>query len=116
MSNYSLAISIVPEPQRSLAFGSISGTYAGIGTSLDHPARIIMLHNDTDALLQISENGIDDHYVIAAQSGQVYDLAANQAREAGGYKAAGTRFYVKTIGAPTAGSIYLSAQYGFTGH
>lgn len=113
---YGYAISLVCEPQRSLAFGSISGTYAGIGTALTNPARIIMLQNNTDADLQISENGVDDHYIIPTKSGIILDLSANQSHSQGCYKSAGTRFYVKQLsGAPTTGSIYLSVQYGLNG-
>jgi hypothetical protein len=109
---YGYAVSLTPEPVRSLAFGSISGTYAGIGTALTHPSRIILLQNLTDADMMISEDGVNDHYPLAAKSAQIWDYAANQTHQQGGFKAAGTRFYVKTIGSPSLGSVYLSTQYG----
>ncbi len=112
---YGYAISLVPEPVRSIAFGSISGTYAGIGTALTNPSRIIVIQNLTDANLMISENGIDDHYPIAANSAQIWDYASNQSHQQGAFKAAGTRFYVKTIGSPGSGSVYVSTQYGLNG-
>ncbi len=114
MSLYSLAIRARFEEQRSLAFGSITSTYAGVGTSLSNPARLIMIDNLTDADLQFSLDGITDHFVVARRSGKVLDLSANQAREQGFYLSEGDRLYVKEIGNPTSGSVYFSVMYGAT--
>jgi hypothetical protein len=112
---YGYAISLVPEPVRSIAYGSISGTYAGIGTAITNPSRIIVIQNLTDADVMISEDGINDHYPLPAKSGQIWDYCSNQSHAEGAYKAAGTRFYVKLIGTATMGSVYLSTQYGLNG-
>lgn len=112
MANYALAISIVPSIVQTVAFGGISGAYAGIGAALTRPARLLTIDNLTDGDLMISIDGVNDYFVIPARSGRIFDWAANQALGSGGYVAQGTRYYVKQITAPTSGSIYLTYFYG----
>jgi hypothetical protein len=106
------AIRYAMEEQRSLAFGSISGTYAGVGTALTNPARQIFVDNATDADLQFSLDGVTDHFVVLSRSSLVSDIAANKTQDAGFYMAEGDRLYVKTIEAPTEKSVYFSVIYG----
>ncbi len=112
---YGFALSTIPEAVRSIAFGSISGTYAGIGTAITNPARIVLLQNFTDAPLMISQDGVTDHYPINANSSILLDISSNQTHSMGGFVSAGTRFYVKTITAPGSGSVYLTVFYGANG-
>jgi hypothetical protein len=106
-----LSVRLLAETLRSLAFGSISGTYAGIGTALAHPARLIKFTNTTDVLLTISLDGVNDHDVIPTNSSYILDIASNQVLPAGSLTISqGQRFYVK--GTPSSGSIYLSVYYG----
>lgn len=112
MSLYALAIRARFEEQRSLGFASISGTYAGVGSSLSNPARMVIVNNLTDATLQFSIDGITDHFVLAAQASMVLDLSSNQTREQGFFMAEGDRLYVKEIDNPTSGSVYFSVIYG----
>jgi hypothetical protein len=107
-----LAIKIFPEAVRSLAFGSISGAYMGIGTPLANPSRIILIQNFTDASLMLSFDGVTDHVPIAADGFVLLDVTANKTVSQGFYIAEGTRFYVKEIGTPSVGSIYISSFYG----
>ncbi len=112
MSN--LAIRFLPETLRSLAAASISGTYMGIGSGFIHPIRLMVLINDTDALLTYSWDGIDDHLVLPSHDQIVFDVTSNKSQVGGVLSfAAGTRIYVK--GAPSTGSTYLSAFYGAGG-
>jgi hypothetical protein len=108
-----LSIKLLPEPIRSLAFGSISGTYAGIGSELANPARIILFQNYTDQTVMFSFNGIDDHFPIASNGFVLLDITANKTNTQGFYIAEGTRFYVRDIGsATTSGDVYISVFYG----
>lgn len=112
MSN--LAVRLLAEPLRSLAFGSISGTYAGIGTALDHRSSIIHFTNNTDALLTFSFDGVHDHFVLPAGSFLLLDITTNKTVNGGAmHISQGQRFYVK--GSPTTGSVYLSSFYGANG-
>ena len=112
MSN--LAIRLLPEPLRSLAFGSISGTYTGIGSAFANPVRIFYLYNDTDVLLTFSFDGVNDHQVLASKAFLLLDVTSNMTLTGGALAIAqGTRIYVK--GSPTTSSVYLSVYYGANG-
>ena len=114
MSN-NLAVRLYPEPVRSLAFGSISGTYAGIGTPLTNPSRIYWLQNNTDVLLTFSWDGVVDHFVLPTGSFVLLDVTSNRTDNGGALNvASGQRTYVK--GTPTVGGVYLSSFYGFNGN
>lgn len=110
MSN-SLAVRLYPEVLRTLAFGSISGTYAAIGTGLSNPSRILYIVNTTDVLLTFSFDGVNDHFVIPASSYMLIDITSNTSIQGGFINVAqGQKIYVK--GAPTLGSVYLSTFFG----
>lgn len=111
--NVASAILMKYEPLRSIAFGGISGTYAGVGIPFDNSARMVEMWNMTDANLLISYNGVTDHNFIPANSGKVLDYAANKSLQGGvGEQQAGTRVYVKQeAGAATLGNVYLVVTY-----
>jgi len=112
MGKYALAIRWRPETLRSLAFGSISGSYAALGAALANP--IIQLHisNDTDANMLISYDGVNDHEFIAANSFILLDIGSNKSVGEGLFLSKGDSVYVKQeSGAPTSGNIYMSAYY-----
>ena len=111
MASPNLAVRLYPEPLRTLAFGSISGTYAGIGSALFNPSRILYIVNTTDVLLTFSFDGITDHFVIPASSYILIDVTSNMTLTGGALNIAqGERIYVK--GSPTLGSVYLSTFFG----
>jgi len=104
MSN---AIRVLYEPLRSLAFGSISGTYAGVGAAFAHPVRMLKITNTSDVTITISFDGIVDHDIVPAYSAWIHDYASNSELPAGSLdQAQGTRVYVK--GAPSLGTIYVT--------
>lgn len=106
------AIRLIPEPARSLDFSFITGTYMGIGTEISNPVRILRIQNLTDAILWFSYDGINDHEPLAANSFLLLDITANKTREQGYFLAEGTRIYVKKIGTPTEGAVYVTVYYG----
>jgi hypothetical protein len=101
------------EAIRSLAFGSISGSYADVGTQLGRPIRIMYIQNNTDASMMFSFDGVNDHIFLPANSFFLVDVTANQISNVNGfYISKGTQMQVKQIsGAPTSGSVYISAFY-----
>jgi len=109
-----LAIQIWPEPLRSLAYSSISATYAGIGTATSYPTRIYWIQNNTDVILTFSLDGVNDHFVLPDDAFFLLDADANKTN-VGGIASipAGTRTYVK--GSPTTGSVDLTVFYGKNG-
>ncbi len=111
MAAQNLAVRLYPEVLRTAAFGAISGTYSGIGSALLNPARIIYLVNATDVLLTFSFDGVNDHFVIPAQSFLLLDVTTNKTEVGGSFTMAqGQRLYVK--GAPTLGAVYFSTFFG----
>lgn len=114
MSN--LALRLKAEPQREIAFGSISGAYTGIGSGYAHPVRVYMLQNFTDAALQFSWDGINDHFPLPAGGSMIIDVTSNKTSVGGQFALAeGDRTYVKLIDTPTSGTVYLSIFYGYEG-
>jgi hypothetical protein len=106
-----IAIQIYPEVLRTLAFGSISSTYAGVGTALKYPGRIYYLVNTTDVLLTFSWDGINDHFVVPAGSYILIDVTSNKTTNGGAFMVAeNTRTYVK--GSPSLGAVYLTSFFG----
>jgi len=113
MATLQTAIRMVPEQLRTLAFGSISGTYAGLGTAFNDSVRIMHIVNFTDVLLTFSIDGVNDYWVVAPNSYLILDFTANATTQGGSATvAAGTRVYVK--GSPTVNAVYLTVWYATT--
>ncbi len=109
-------MSMVWEPLRIVASGTITGNYIALGTPLEHPARIIDITNLCNETLYLSIDGVNDHIVVPADAGKVKDIcAARSGGDLGGaYVAVNTTFYVRSpTDAATGGSIYLEVQYIF---
>jgi hypothetical protein len=93
---------------RSLAFGSISGTYAAVGTALTFPARLICFTNNTDGDMFFSEDGVNNNLFIAAGSFKLFDLNTNRVHQQQLWVfAIGTQFYVKQSTSPSKGAVYI---------
>jgi len=112
----SSAIRFAPETVRSLAFGSIVAGYTAIGTALEHPIRIFLLQNLTDETLMFSFDGVNDHIPVSLGGYLLIDVTANKTLVQGFYIAEGSSIYVKRIGIPTTGAVYVSTFYGDTGY
>lgn len=110
----SLAIRAKFEPARSLGFALIGAAYMGIGTAFTHPVRMLIVTNRTDVDLWFSFNGIDDQFIITANTAQILDVSSNKTAVTSElYFAEGERLYVKEVsGAPTMGNVYVSTIYG----
>lgn len=108
----SLSIRLLCEPVRSLAAASISGTYMGIGTAMSQPIRMFFMQNLTDETVMVSLNGIDDNFPLAENGFILLDIASNKTNDQGFFLAEGQRVYVKQLGVPTTGSVYLTTFYG----
>jgi len=106
------AITLAFEPQRDLAFGSIGASYSMIGTPLDNPSRILFVQNLTDANLQFSLNGTDDHFPLASNGFLLLDVTTNKTEDFGFYMSDGSCLYVKNLETPTSGSVYVTSMYG----
>ena len=101
---------------RSLAFGSITGSYTAIGTGLTHISRILDVANSTDVDLLLSFNGTTDNIImLAGPSQKLFDIATNGGGGTGIEEfrlEIGTQIYVKHNGvAPTRGGIWIGFTY-----
>lgn len=115
MSTPNLAVRLYAEPLRTLAFGSISGTYAPLGSVFANPCRIMHIVNTTDALLTFSLDGLTDHFVCASNAYLIIDITSNMTSTGGSLALAqGQRIYVK--GSPTLGTVYLTVWFGSNGY
>lgn len=116
----SLAIRLKADNLRYRAFGSITGSYTGLGTDgttgagsgMTKPIRQIFLQNLTDATLMFSLDGIRDAFPLPANGFFVSDITANKTIDTGFFLAEGQVIYVKTLGSPSSGAVYLAAFYG----
>ena len=106
----STSVRIRYENLRTLAFGAISGTYAGVGAAFANPVRILKITNTTDGDLTISFDGVNDKDIVPASSSWIHDYGSNKA-ETGGQldQAIGERVYVK--GTASLGSVYVTVIY-----
>ena len=113
----SLAIRLVPETLRTLAFGAIGAGYAAVGAALAHPCSILLLQNATNSGSLWSLDGVNDHFFIPAGGFILLDLTTNKTLPQGAFISQGTIFYVKDSGgAPASGAVYVSVMYGLNGN
>ena len=114
MSN-KFALKAWAEPLRSVAFGSITGTLAPMGTPFVFPTRVVFFTNGTDAIINLSWNATAPMFALLPGSSLSLDLTTNKSFDDGLYMAIGTQAYISYVSAPTDGSVYLSVVYGTSG-
>lgn len=101
------------EPIRTLAFGSISGVFMGVGTEFENPIRNLIVQNFTDVTLDFSDDGVDTKFKLIPNSLFVWDITANKSNETGYFLPERGRIYVKRVGlAATEGEVSVSVSYG----
>ena len=93
---------------REIAFGSISGTFAPIGTALTDHARLVRFVNSTNAEVYISLDGITDQIRMAINSFFILDFSANKVRDDGLFVPIGTVFFTREVSASAAsGAVWI---------
>jgi len=93
---------------RTLAHGSISGSYAKVGSSFANEIRLINFVNNTDGDMLWSIDGVNDYLFTAAGSFQLYDLCTNRTGLFNQWVfPIGTQFWVKQSTAPSKNSVYI---------
>ena len=91
----SFSLRLIPEPVRSLAFGSIGAAYMGVGTSIDKKARMIHISNLTDSNLMFSFDGVNDHFPLQKNTFLFIDVCLNRTGSDFFSFSIGDRLYVK---------------------
>jgi len=107
---------IIPQAVRRLAFGSITGTFANLGTALTRPLRILHIKNTTNQTAEVSINGTEVNFEIPANSFDLYDITTNKAAsdEAGMLRSA-IQLQVRRPAAeanPTSGAVIVQSWVG----
>lgn len=97
---------------RSLAFGSISGTYAALGTPFAHPMRVVRFINNTNGDIFVSFDGTTNNLFVPAGSFVLYDIASDDDPTDQFRIVKGTQIYIKQSSAPSSGTFYLECIYG----
>lgn len=93
---------------RTLASGSISGTFAAIGTPLTFPVRLICFTNNTNGDIFFSVDGVNNNLFVGASSFKLFDLNTNRQHVQQIWVfPTNTQFYVKQSTAPTSGAAYI---------
>jgi hypothetical protein len=109
------SIRLFTDPIQSLAAGSISAAYMGIGAEFDKSARMIAISNLTDNTLMFSWDGVNDHFPLLRHTYLVLTVTQNNEDEAEYFALpAGSRLYVKRILIPTEGAVYITHFRGIT--
>lgn len=112
MANSSQAVRILPEIERTLAFGSISGTYAVVGTPLAHSSLLLIFKNGTDKAVTFSWDGTNDHITVLSNETVLLDIQSDAGISETLQAAQGTQFWVKQTAALGSGSVYIDSFYG----
>ena len=95
---------------RSVAFGSITTSYVQVGAVLPKPAVCIAFTNNTDGIIYVSTDGINDMLAIPPSTGKVFDIKTNAPYATDFLFPSNTAFLIKYSGsAPTSGSFYIEA-------
>jgi hypothetical protein len=101
---------------RSLAYGSISGSYAAVGSPFTVEPRIISITNNTagDMIFSTDSTNSTGQLFLRAGSFKLFDLTANlvPGKDDSFVMAKGTQIYVKQVSAPTSGAVYIELVYG----
>ena len=98
---------------RTVANGSVTGTYAAVGSPFAYPARIICFTNTTNEDMLFSMDGTTDQLIVPAGSFKLFDITTNHrpVNQDDFCFANGTQWYVKYAAAPNTGAIYIEVVY-----
>ncbi len=97
---------------RSIAFGSITGSYLPIGTPFQHLVRIIKITNTTNTDMFISFDGTTDNDYVPAGGFVLYDITTNGYTGTEFVQQLFTQIYVKYNTAPASGSVFVTGVFG----
>lgn len=99
------------EAVREVAFGSLTGSYAAVGTATTDHARMIRIVSTLNTEAYISFDGSTNHIRLAAGSFVLYDFTANRVQDDGLFLSEGTTIYAKYSTAPSSGNIWIEVAY-----
>lgn len=97
---------------KELAFGSLSDTYAAVGSAITKAARIVKITNNTNETVYFSVDGSTDMLKLPENSFQIWDITTNKALgNKPQFIEVGTQFYARHITAVAPTSGWVSVEY-----
>ena len=109
MSGTGLKVRLSPNTIQSIDSSTFTGSYQKLGTPSVYPIRIIKFTNNSNQLVTLSWNGVNDHEVLPAGSFLLLDVSANNELSYILEIPAQMQFWVK--GSAGTGLFYLSSYY-----
>lgn len=110
------------EDQRSKTAAQIvvsGATYLRVGSAFEHPVRMLMVQNLTDVSLQFSVSdgsaaaaNVPDSFPLLANTSVIFDYTSNAVDDWPFFFAKGDAVWVKELGVPASGGVYVSVVYG----
>jgi hypothetical protein len=98
---------------RSLSSGSVSGTYAAVGTAFTYPVRILKIVNNSTEDVTVSVDGTNDYDYVPMGGFVLYDAGTNRGNPSAELVfRQGTQIFVK--GTSGSGSVYVVTLYAYT--
>lgn len=98
------------ENLRSIAASTFTGSYQTVGTPLLYNSRILIIQNDTNQIVTISTDGVNDMINLQSNERIIFDLNTNHSQPMMFTFPIGTQFYVN--GSSGTGNLYISTIYG----
>ena len=93
---------------RSVAFGSITTSYVIVGAELPSCAVCVAFTNNTNGIIYVSTDGINDMLAIPGFTGKVFDIRTNAPVKSNTLYPEGTQFYAKEgTTTPSSGNFYI---------
>lgn len=98
---------------RSLGVGSISGSYADVGTATTVLARGVCFTNNTQGDMMFTDDATLDKIFVKSGSFKLWDVQANINPQFDDKYVlpVGTQFSVKQLTAPVSGDVYIELLY-----
>lgn len=99
---------IIPDTLRSVDSATFNGAFQKIGTPLLYASCLVKAVNNSNVLVTISWDGVNDHDVLPATSFTLYDVCSDAGSQRGLYVPQGTQFYVNgAAGGGNNGLVYI---------
>ena len=115
MSNQTFAMRLLVEPLRSTAAASVGASYTEVGNPFANPIRILYIQNLTDETVMFSLDGVNDAFPLRTDAFLLLDISTNKSTFSGLYLPIGSKIFVKQLGVPTTGAVYVTAFYATEG-
>tara|TARA_R110002096_G_scaffold121832_1_gene263725 strand:- start:621 stop:950 length:330 start_codon:yes stop_codon:yes gene_type:complete len=108
-----MAIQLQSENARSVAFGSLTGSLANVGSATTNSGRIVYFMNGTNQPVTISwDGGTTSGFILPASSALSVDCSINRDVQQTPELPAGAQFQASHNGtAPTSGSLSIMVIY-----